>query len=53
MSCRLNEPASKRWPMLISWAVTALIVFALISAALWMPEEVGAAPVPATTGDQR
>ncbi len=48
----VERPASKRWPMLISWAATALVVFALISAALWMPEEVGAAPVQVTSGDQ-
>jgi murein DD-endopeptidase MepM/ murein hydrolase activator NlpD len=48
----VKRPTSKRWPMLISWAATALIVFALISTALWMPEEVGAAPVQITAGEQ-
>ena len=48
----LVPPHQKRWPMLLSWAFTALIVFALISIALWMPEEVGAEPVQTTGGPQ-
>jgi murein DD-endopeptidase MepM/ murein hydrolase activator NlpD len=43
------EPRPKRWKALVSWAVTATIVFCLIAIALWMPIEVGAEP--ATTTD--
>jgi hypothetical protein len=36
----------KRWPMAISWAVTAVLVFCLIAMGLWMPEQVGAEVIP-------
>jgi murein DD-endopeptidase MepM/ murein hydrolase activator NlpD len=36
----------KRWPMVISWAVTAVLVFCLIAMGLWMPEQVGAEVIP-------
>jgi hypothetical protein len=45
----VEQPRPKRWHMLVSWAVTAVVVFCLIAVALWMPEEVGAQPVATTS----
>ena len=41
------EAHPQRWRAVISWAVTAVLVFCLIAVGLWMPEQVGAEVAPA------
>jgi LysM repeat protein len=44
------QPRPKSWSTLVSWAVTAIMVFGLFALALWMPEEVGAKTVATDDG---